>query len=91
MLLFFSFARDKIMFEVPFLKYINFKENINNARFQQLQRFRTEKSQIDLTRRGFLRETDFSGHWRVDFWYLKMKPSAHISVKWALFLEIWAI
>ena len=25
-------------------------------------------------------ETDFRAHWRVDFWYLKMKPSAHISV-----------
>ena len=38
-----------------------------------------------------LREMDFCGHWRVDFWYLKMKPSAHIFVQWALFLEIWAI
>ena len=27
----------------------------------------------------------------VDFWYLKMKPSAHISIQWAFFLEIWAI
>ena len=29
-----------------------------------------------LTRRVHtLRETDFRRHWRVDFWYLKMKPS----------------
>ena len=40
-----------------------------------------------LTRRVHaLQETEFFGYWRVDFWYLKMKPSAHISVKWALFL-----
>ena len=45
-----------------------------------------------LTRRGSnLRETDFSGHWRVDFWYLKMRPSADNFIQWALFLEIWAI
>ena len=36
-------------------------------------------------------ESDFRGHWRVDFWYLKIKPSAQISIQWALFLEIWAI
>ena len=43
-----------------------------------------------LTRRVHgLRETDLRGHWRVDFWYLKMKPSAHISVQWAPFYEIW--
>ena len=35
-----------------------------------------------------LRETDFRGHWRVDFRYLKIKPNAHISVQWALFLYI---
>ena len=33
-----------------------------------------------------LRETDFRGHRRVHFWYLKMKPSAHIFVQWAVFL-----
>ena len=38
-----------------------------------------------------LRETDFRGHWRVDLWYLKMKPSAHIFVQWSLSLEIWSI
>ena len=37
------------------------------------------------------RETDFRGYWRVNFLYLKMKPSAHFFVQWALFLEIWAI
>ena len=35
-----------------------------------------------------LRETDFRGHWRVDFWSLKMKPGPHISVQWALFWDI---
>ena len=43
---------------------------------------------ILLTRRDHtLRETNFCGHWRVDFWYLKMKPSALISVQWALLLS----
>ena len=38
-----------------------------------------------LTRRVHtLPETEFREHWRVDFWYLNMKPSAHISVQWAL-------
>jgi len=37
------------------------------------------------------RETDFCGHWRVDFWYLKMKLSAHIFVQWTVCHEIWAI
>ena len=45
-----------------------------------------------LTRRGSnLRETDFSGHWRVNSWYLKMKPSADNFIQWALFLEISSI
>ena len=35
------------------------------------------KGNLILTRRVHtLWETDFRGHWRVDFWYLKMKPNA---------------
>ena len=50
------------------------------------------RNRCTLTRRVHtFREMDFPGHWRVDFWYLKMKPSAHISVQWAISLEIWAI
>ena len=38
-----------------------------------------------------LRETDFRGHWRVNFWYLKRQPSVPTFISYALFLEIWAI
>ena len=42
-----------------------------------------------LTRRVHtIQETDFRGNWRVNFWYLKMKPSMPNSVSYALFLEI---
>ena len=41
-----------------------------------------------LTRRVHtLQKRDFRGHWRVDFWYLKMKSSAYISVTWAILLS----
>ena len=44
-----------------------------------------------LTRRVYTLETDFRGHQRINFWYLKMKPSVPNFISQTLFLEIQGI
>ena len=48
---------------------------------QSIDDIKKSLTYLRLTRRVHtLRETDFRRHWRVDFWYLKMKPSVPNSI-----------
>ena len=67
---------EKYPLKYPLVRYISLCDPALILKNQTLDRL--SRTQIfSLTRRVHtLRETDFRRHWRVDFWYLKMKPCA---------------
>ena len=61
--------------------YEIFKNDYPELKISKSKFYSLRPKYVLLTRRVHtLRETDFRGHWRVDFWYVKRKPSVPNSI-----------